>query len=301
MRSPGGRQSSSRSQKRPKNGRMSEMDARARNNIDSVQVTFRRLFYFVTVAEEQHFRRAAERLHVSQPPLTQRIQTLEHDLGVQLFRRTGNRIELTEGGRLILAEAKVVLAQVDRLKNVAHQIRQGEAGHLQVLVGSSAPLVQGFTEAIEAFQRDHPGVILDLVQTTARSAFEALQEGRIDICVLRSTTSSGVDGVQQMVIARDRLMLVLPSGHPKALAAKVALGDLTKERFIQFPPERSLALYTQTQELWARVGAIPRTVQKAESGLATLTLVAAGLGNAILPSTLSTVQVPKVVWKPIDI
>src|SRR5215471_20574851 len=101
-------------------GRMN-MDERTRNNLAPVQLTLRQLFYFVTVAEERQFTRAAERLHVSQPPLTQRIQTLERDLGVQLFIRRGNQIELTESGRMVFDEAKATLAQADRVQEVARR------------------------------------------------------------------------------------------------------------------------------------------------------------------------------------
>src|SRR5215470_5174967 len=99
--------------------RMSQMDTRAQNNAIRAQLTLRQLSYFVAVAEERHFHRAAARLHIRQPPLTQRIQAMERDLGIQLFARTGNRIELTEGGRLVFAEAKATLAQADRVQEVA--------------------------------------------------------------------------------------------------------------------------------------------------------------------------------------
>src|SRR5215471_13292249 len=104
------------------------MDARTRTSSVPLQVTLRQLFYFVTVAEERQFSRAAERLHISQPPLTQRIQALERDLGVQLFTRMGNQIELTEAGRAVLVEAKTILAQAERVQEVARRAKQGETG-----------------------------------------------------------------------------------------------------------------------------------------------------------------------------
>src|SRR5262245_53997428 len=176
------------------------MDTRSRNNVTAAQLTLRQLSYFVTVAEERHFRRAAARLHISQPPLTQRIRDLERDLGVQLFARAGNRIELTEAGRLILAEAKATLAQADRLQAMALRMREGEAGTFRVSVGCSASLIQALREAIEAFRRDHPNIVLDQVQTTCRSALEELEQGKIDACVLRRAETE-IDGIHQMVIA----------------------------------------------------------------------------------------------------
>jgi len=276
------------------------MDTRSRNNIVPTHVTLRQLSCFVTVAEERHFRRAAERLHISQPPLTQRIQGLERDLGVQLFARTGNRIELTEAGRLILTEAKAILAQADRLQAMALRMREGEAGTFRVSVGCSASLIQALREAIEAFRRDHPNIVLNQMQTTCRSALEELKQGRIDACVLRRPESE-INGIRQIVIARDRLMLVLPSDHPEARAPKVALEDVIEGRFIQCSSEKSVNLHNQLAELWTRIGLTPRNIEICESGLTILAMVAGGAGIAILPSTLSQVQVPNVVWKPIDV
>jgi len=276
------------------------MDARSRSNVAPVHVTLRQLFYFVTVAEERNFHRAAARLHVSQPPLTQRIQTLERDLGLQLFTRTGNQIGLTEAGRLILTEAKATLAQADRVLAMARRVREGEVGIFRVCVGPSASLITGLREAIESFQRDYPTVALELVQTTCRSAIEQLKQGEIDACMLRRGESN-IDGIQQMVIARDRLMLVLPASHPKARAPKVALGDVIEERFVQCSSEASVNLHKQLVELWKRTGLMPRNIQICESSLTILAMVGGGFGNAILPSTLCQGQTPNVVWKVIDV
>jgi len=263
------------------------------------QITLRQLSYFVAVAEECHFRRAAARLHVSQPPLTQRIQALERDLGVQLFTRSGGHVELTEAGRLVLQEAQATLAQAERVREVARQAGQGEAGRLRVWVVISAPFVPGFSEAANAFQRDHPGVTFEMAETTARAALDALRQRRVDISVVRRLAPE-LSGVRQMVIGGDRLMLVLPSTHPKALAEKVALADIAEERFILFAAENSVALHRHVMELWTRSGLVPHTTQTAQNGIAMLALVSGGFGNAILPSTLSKINMPNVVWKPID-
>jgi DNA-binding transcriptional LysR family regulator len=171
------------------------------------------------------------------------------------------------------------------VREVAHQAGQGEAGNLRIAVVISAPFIPAFSEATNAFQRDSPGVVLDLIQTTSRGALEAFQQHKVDICVIRRAESR-LNGLQHVVVAQDRLMLVLPSNHPKALSEKVALGDVAEERFIQFSSENSIALYRQIMGLWERTGNIPRTAQKAESALAILALVAAGFGNAILPSII---------------
>src|SRR5215471_7329643 len=163
---------------------MSAMDAKIRNKT-SLQVTLRQLHYFVTVAEEGHFSRAAERLNISQPPLTQRIQTLERDLGIQLFARTGNQIKLTEGGRLVLAEAQATLAYAERVHEVAQRVQRGDIGALRVLVPLTVSFVRAFREACEAFQHDYPSVILNLSQAAWRTTVEELQQRKVDTCVLR--------------------------------------------------------------------------------------------------------------------
>jgi DNA-binding transcriptional LysR family regulator len=266
---------------------------------NATKLSLRQLRCFVTVAEELHFRRAAERLHISQPPLTQRIQEMERDLGVELFLRAGHRVELTEAGRLVLAEARATLAQADRVREVARLAAQGEAGNLRVSVVVSASFIPAFNEATNAFQRDYPSVTLELTETTSRGAVEALQQRRTDICVVRRGAPV-LDGVQQTELARDHLMLVLPSNHRKAAASKVALRDVVDERFIAFASENSLTLSGQVMGLWSRLGLTPRVAQKADNALAILGLVAAGFGNAILPSTVSAIHIPNVIWKPID-
>jgi len=273
------------------------MDGKIRNSTP-LQLTLRQLQYFATVAEERHFHRAAERLNITQPPLTQRIQTLERDLGIQLFTRTGNQIELTEGGRLVLAEAQAALAQAGRVQEVARRVKQGDIGNLCVLVSITVSFVRAFRAACEAFQHDHPSVALNLSQTTWRTAVEELQQRKVDTCLLR-WLGPPLDGVRQIVVARDQLMLVLPSDHPKAFAKKIALHEVAEERFIQFGTKCAL-FHKQIADLWTRSGLVPRTTQTGESGLAILALVAGGFGNAILPSTLSEIHVPNVVWKSID-
>ena len=263
-------------------------------------LSLKQLSYFVAVAEEQHFHRAAARLHISQPPLTQRIQAMERDLGVQLFKRKGRLVQLTEAGRLVLAEARAALAQVERVRETARKAEQGQAGMLRVAVVISATFIQAFSEATEAFKRDYPGVALELSWTVSSEGIRALRERKVDLCLIRQV-SLPLDGLAHVTVARDRLMLVLPVNHPHAAKEKVALRDVAGDRFILFPPEKRSAIYGRIMDVWAQSGLTPRIAQETESGLTILALVAAGLGNSILPSTLSGMHMPKVVWKVIDI
>src|SRR5215510_13887283 len=263
-------------------------------------ISIRQLRYFVTVAMEGHFRRAAERLHISQPPLTLRIQAMERDLGVQLFTRTGHRIELTEAGRLVLAEAQAALAQIDRVRDMARRAKNGETGHLRISIVHSVPFISAFTRAIKAFQGDYPGVVLDLVHRSSVEGVEDLRKGKLDICLTRRETAPA-DGLQQFTIVSDRLMLVLPADHAKAGCDRVSLSELGEERFVAFPNEKTTPLHSQIMSVWARAKVAPRIALGAENVFVVLAMVAAGFGNAILPSLLRGIQMPNVVWKVIDL
>jgi DNA-binding transcriptional LysR family regulator len=264
----------------------------------NLNLSLRQLLYFVTVAEEKHFRRAAERLHISQPPLTQRIQSMERDLGVQLFRRSGRQVELTEAGRMVLAEAQAALAQIDRLREVARRAEAGETGNVRIALTTSVPFLGAFTKAAKAFQHDYPAVVLNLSQTISSRAIDDLRQRKIDICMIRHVPVPV--GMRQITVARDELMLVLPSGHPKANAEKIALEEIADERIILYHGAQRNAIHAHIMDVWARAGLTPRVTQQAENGLAILSLVAAGFGIAVLPSSISAIRIDDVVWKHID-
>lgn len=263
-----------------------------------LNLSLRQLLYFVTVAEEKHFRRAAERLHISQPPLTQRIQSMERELGVQLFKRSGRQVELTEAGRLVLVEAQAVLAQIERLREVALRAEHGETGNLRIGFTTSVAFIHAFTQATKDFQHDYPAVTLSLTPTISSRAIDDLRQRKIDVCLIRQVPVPV--GVRQVTVAHDELMLVLPSAHPNASDERVALEEIAGERFIAYHGEQRNALNAHIMDVWARVGFIPRVTQWAENGLAILTLVAAGFGIALLPSSISSIHIDGIVWKHID-
>src|SRR5262249_50842792 len=150
----------------------------------------------------------------------------------------------------------------------------------------------------KAFQRDFPAVVLHLSPTISGRAIDDLRHRRIDVCLIRQIPVPV--GLRQVAVAHDELMLVLPAGHPMAQAHKVALQDIADERFILYQGEQRNALYAHIMDVWARTGLAPRVTQQAENGLAILSLVAAGFGIAILPSSISAIRIDDIVWKPID-
>lgn len=263
-----------------------------------LNLSLRQLLYFVTVAEEKHFRRAAERLHISQPPLTQRIQSMERELGVKLFKRSGRQVELTEAGRMVLVEAQAALVQVERLCDVARQAEHGEAGHLRIGLTTSVPFIRAFTRATRDFQRDYPAVTLTLTPTISSRAIDDLRQRKIDVSIIRQVPVP--IGMKQVTVAHDELMLVLPAEHPKAKANRIALTEVAEERFVIYHGEQRNALHAHIMDVWARTGLSPNVTQRAENGLAILSLVAAGFGIAMLPSSISGIHMDDVVWKHID-
>jgi DNA-binding transcriptional LysR family regulator len=199
----------------------------------------------------------------------------------------------------VLAEAQAALAQVQRVQETAIQAGRGEAGTLRLALVIAVPFLPAFNEATRAFQRDCPRVAVEVVQANSGQAIEALRQRKVDLCLIRRLPCQ-LNGFQELTVAHDQLMLVLPAEHPKALADKLALCEVADERFINFPNEQNATLYRHIMDVWARAGHSPRVAQTGENGLAILTLVAASFGIAMLPSTLEGLHMPNVVWKQID-
>jgi DNA-binding transcriptional LysR family regulator len=264
------------------------------------QISLRQMRCFVTVADELHFRRAAEKLHMRQPPLTQRIQDMERDLGVELFRRLGNKVELTDAGKMILKAAKEALAQAESVCEVAQRAARGECGHIRIGLTTTALFFDSIQQAMRVFQQEHPDVALELTHISSGLALEALRQRKLDVGLLRAFPVPLPPDCEETVIARDRLMLVLPAGHPQTQATRVPLNAMVDEKFVSLACKRGTALYAQVMHLWERSGLRPRTAQEAANGPAVMALVAGGLGYTILPSSFQAIRFERVVWKAID-
>src|SRR5215211_4602149 len=146
------------------------------------RISLRQLRCFVILAEELHFRRAAERLHITQPPLTQRIQDMERELGVELFRRLGHRVELTDAGRAVLKSARETLAQAEGLYEVAQRAACGEYGQIRVGLTITALFFDSIHQALRTFQREHPDLSLDLIYVSSGRALDTLRQRKRDVC-----------------------------------------------------------------------------------------------------------------------
>ncbi|HYQ38822.1 MAG TPA: LysR substrate-binding domain-containing protein [Pseudomonas sp.] len=260
----------------------------------------RHLRYFIAVAEELHFGRAAEQLGISQPPLSQQIQALEDELGVRLFERTNRRVALSEVGRLFLPEARQVLAQLEQAVAVARRAQRGELGELKVGFTSSAPFTSTIPRAILAFRQACPEVHLELRELNSRGVAEAVHEGRLQVGMLRPLADLP-PGLEVLELFAEPLVAFLPSGHPLAAgaAAGLPLAELASEPFMYFPRTFGTGLYDQLLNLALAAGFTPRIVQEANEAVTLIGLVATGLGVTVLPASFSRMRIDGVVSRPL--
>ena len=263
----------------------------------------RHLRYFVALSEELHFGRAAQRLGISQPPLSQQIQALERSLNARLFARTNRRVELTDAGRAFLAEARATLAQAERAMAVVGQAEHGEIGEIRIGFMPSAPLIPAFTKAVLAFRRDFPGVRLVLQEQVTTQQIDELVEGSLQVGFIRSPDEPLLPDVLAAIeISREPLMTFLHADHPLARrrARAIAPSALAGEPFVFFPRNSGTSLYDQVMELCRKAGFSPRVEQEARANATILGLVAAGLGISILPAALRGIAVENVVSRPLS-
>ncbi|MCV2489854.1 LysR substrate-binding domain-containing protein [Geodermatophilus sp. YIM 151500] len=256
----------------------------------------RQLHYFVTVARTRHFGRAAERLHMAQSPLSQAIRQLENQLGVTLFTRTTRRVELTAAGEALLQDAERILDSIEAARTRVGLIGAGSSGLLRVGTTGLAALRQ-LPRLARIAAREVPGLVLrfhpDLL-TPAQEA--ALEEDRIDLAVLRPPLRR--TGLSSRLITRERLVLVAPGGHRLAGEEPVGLTDLRDEDFVVYGAEGSVVNTVVIQACLAE-GFLPRRTHQAAETSIVLTLVAAGLGVALLPESVLALRVDGVRFVPL--
>lgn len=260
----------------------------------------RHLRYFVAVAEELHFRRAAERLHISQPPLSQQIRLLEQELGADLFERTNKRVELTQAGRLFLPEARAALSQAERAVEVARKAERGELGELRIGFFPSAPLVPEIARAIRAYRDKQPAVSLVLDELESREQVLALSEERADIAIVRSIAAPLVpSGIVRRLITEEPLVVALRADHPLCRRRVIAMEQLAGEPFVFYGERMGIVLPQLVLELCRGAGYEPRIGQLANANTTMIGLVGAGLGVAIVPRALARLSPADVVFRAI--
>lgn len=264
----------------------------------------RHLRHFVAVAEELHFGRAAQRLGIAQPPLSQSIQGLEAELGVTLLARTRRSVALTSPGKLLLEEARGILERAERAVILTRRAAAGEVGELRIGFTAAAPIDPVVPVIIDGYRRALPDVHLTLNELSSKRQAAALRDGTIDVGFVRAArvpAEGDDDALDFLTLERDPLKVVLRTDHPLAERERVALADLADEPFVFYPSDAGTTIHDQVLGLCAEAGFTPRVVLEAAEALTIIGLIAAGLGVSILPGHLWRMAMEGLVFRPLDV
>jgi DNA-binding transcriptional LysR family regulator len=256
----------------------------------------RHLRYFVAVAGELNFTRAAQKLHVAQPALSRQIRQLEDELGVRLLERNHHAVRLTDAGRAFQVEATALLRQSEQAVRIARQSSDPAATELNIgyIWGLFHSIVPGI---IEAYRRHSPGTAVHLFDLSPRQQNEALRDGRLDAGFIGFEADT--TGLQKRQISSCRFVAVLPTGHPAARKRTVRLAKLADEFFLGISDQTYPAASRYVAEACQQAGFRPRFVQMVERGYSILGLVAARCGVALVPESLRAMPHPGVVFRPL--
>lgn len=255
--------------------------------------------YFLAVAQEGNVTRAAEKLGIGQPPLSQQILALEREMGVQLFRRTGHGVTLTESGQALLADAKRLLDDADSAVLNAQRAGRGETGHIHLGFTASSAFNPAVPALIRAFRNAYPGVGLSLTEGNTAQLLSFLEEGRLDLAFLRPGLHA-FTGISLYRIADERMMIVLPLKHPLAQRKSVALAALANESFVLIPRAASPTLHDEIVSACREAGFEPKLGQQAPQLSSVVSLVSAEFGISIVPASVSQIHAEGVVYVDIS-
>lgn len=262
----------------------------------------RQFRYFVAVAEELHFTRAAQRLNIGQPPLSLQIKAIERELGVTLLKRTRRKVELTAAGALFLQEARLALLQASHAVDTVVRAAKGEIGTLRLSFVTSAPLVDAFSGAIRSFRQTHPEVHLALKSRSSDAIMDEVLLNTIDVGFTRPAIQwVAPPTIRAVPIFEDNLMVVLPIDHPlNRQEGPIPIGDLRSENFVLRPRGSGTGFYEQVFNMCTEAGFVPTINQEAVEATTTLGLVAAGMGVTIAPRALQAIRVRDTVWRDLS-
>ena len=258
----------------------------------------RHLRYFVAVAEALNFTRAAERLGISQPPLSLQIRQLEKELGTPLFHRRSRSVELTDAGKLLLEEARIILRQVETAKSGVRRRARGETGRL--VVGSAGATY--FHPLIPAIFREYgmryPDIVLAPRASNTALLVARLRAGRVDIALIRPPIDDA-EGLTMEPLVDEDTVAILPNGHRLTKLASVPLAALAKETFIMYPRALNPGNYDAIIAACRRAGFNPKLGQEAPQIVSVIPLVAAGFGVSVVPRSTARILSDEVCYRPI--
>jgi DNA-binding transcriptional LysR family regulator len=262
-------------------------------------MNLRQLRYFTVLAEELHFGRAAERLHITQSPLTLAIQKLEREVGGRLFHRTPRHVELTEAGAALLTDAHAILKKVQSSLEAARGLVSGDSGRLRLGLTPEIALLPFLATTIRAFRNSHPNVCLSFHELPSIEQLSAVQTRVIDVGVIPMAVSRQTAGVVCTRLLADRLAVAMHREHPLAERPDLRIGDLRDEAFIFYARCSGMGIHERVLQLCAERSFTPRIVQEAREVATLLGLTAARLGIAVVPAALSCLAMPDLLFKPL--
>ncbi|MCW5702876.1 MAG: LysR family transcriptional regulator [Bradyrhizobium sp.] len=256
----------------------------------------RQLRYFMAVAEELSFVRAAKRVGISQPPLSRQIANLEAEIGTTLFNRNKHGVTITEAGTALHQELREILPRLEGAIKTTQRAAKGQVGTLALGFGGSA--VYTFTPALlRHFRRNFPDVELSLRNVPVTSQLDALLDQRIDIGFIILPVDN--NAIATRVLLRDKLTVALPSGHPLTRQKTISVNELSGSDFLVFPRSRNFGFYNKVIDLCTHAGFMPNIVQEISPLESQIGLVAAGVGVAIVPSVAQKFRLTEVEFRPL--
>jgi len=259
----------------------------------------RHLRYFVAVAEELHFRRAAVRLGIQQPPLSLQIQQLERELGTPLFRRLTRGVELTEAGVFLLDEARRILDQVERAKAGVESRARGETGTIHLGFAGATLSQPMILKIIQAYRARYPGVVLSPEQSNTPRLAAGLRSHEIDVAFVRPPVGN-MDELAVEPLVEEPMVIVLPASHPRAGDSAIPIAALADETFILLPRAIGVILHDAVIDLCRAAGFDPKLGQEAPQIPSIVHMVAAGFGVSIVPQSIKQTRAEGVAFVPIE-
>jgi len=261
------------------------------------RMELRHLRYFIAVAEELHFGRAALRLFIAQPSLSQQIRQLEEELGFPLLKRTQRSVELTDAGQVFLVSARHILVQVQEAKRMAQRAYRGEVGRLVVGYISSSTY-DLLPVMLRAYRERFPHIEVALRELTTPAQVRALEENELQIGLLRLPISTPLLNVE--VIRREPIVCVLPEGHPLVAYERVAMSMLVNEPFVLQSRQQGGGYYVQLMKLCLASGFSPNVVQEVTESHTIVGLVAAGIGVSLVPSSIRNIRSEGIIYRELE-
>jgi DNA-binding transcriptional LysR family regulator len=259
----------------------------------------RHLRYFVAVAEQLHFAKAADLLHMTQPALSQQIKALEDELGVRLFDRTKREVTLTKPGVYFLAEANLTLKQAEQARLVVQKVARGELGSLRVAYVPSLPFSGLLSEIAAAFRRSATEIELIFEEMIAYEQMIKIADGKVDIGILRLPVQNPSPQLVTKVLMKEKMVIAIREDHPIARLKEISVADLRREDFVIYHSEDPKAIHDHVSAI-AQKGGFPLRVAQSVSNLtAMIALVAGGVGVAYVPESLRNMSVPLVCFRPL--